>query len=51
LLPLTLDGARPGVLLQPPKLGEHTEELLAGVGYTREQIAALRAAHVIGNGT
>jgi crotonobetainyl-CoA:carnitine CoA-transferase CaiB-like acyl-CoA transferase len=51
LLPVTLDGERPRVRLQPPKLGEHTEELLAGIGYTRAQIAALLADHVIGNST
>jgi crotonobetainyl-CoA:carnitine CoA-transferase CaiB-like acyl-CoA transferase len=51
LLPVTLDGRRPSVRLQPPKLGEHTEELLAEVGYTREQIAALLAHHVIGTAT
>jgi crotonobetainyl-CoA:carnitine CoA-transferase CaiB-like acyl-CoA transferase len=48
LLPVTLNGERPGLRLQPPKVGEHTEELLAGIGYTRAQIAALLADHVIG---
>ena len=32
LLPLTLDGERPGVRLQPPRLGEHTAELLREAG-------------------
>ena len=48
LLPITLGGQRPALRLQPPRLGEHTEELLAEIGYTREQIAALAADHVIG---
>jgi crotonobetainyl-CoA:carnitine CoA-transferase CaiB-like acyl-CoA transferase len=51
LLPITLDGGRPTVRLQPPRLGEHTEELLMQIGYTRGQIAALLADHVIGTAT
>jgi crotonobetainyl-CoA:carnitine CoA-transferase CaiB-like acyl-CoA transferase len=46
LLPLTLGGERPGVRLQPPKLGEHSAELLAELGYGSAQIEALRSANV-----
>lgn len=44
LLPLTLDGKRPGVRLSPPKLGEHNAELLAGLGYDEPEISALSQA-------
>ena len=43
LLPLTLDGVRPGLRLNPPRLGEHTGELLKEVGYSAAQIGALKA--------
>ena len=46
LLPLTLGGERPGVRLQPPKLGEHSPELLAELGYDQAHIEALRSAKV-----
>jgi crotonobetainyl-CoA:carnitine CoA-transferase CaiB-like acyl-CoA transferase len=41
LLPLTLDGHRPSVRCSPPKLGEHSAELLSELGYTEAQIRAL----------
>lgn len=41
LLPLTLDGYRPGVRCSPPKLGEHSAELLSELGYTEAQIRTL----------
>jgi crotonobetainyl-CoA:carnitine CoA-transferase CaiB-like acyl-CoA transferase len=43
LFPLTLDGQRPGVRLHPPKMGEHTTELLGQLGYDAKQIDALRS--------
>ena len=33
LMPLTLDGQRPGVRLNPPRLGEHSHALLRELGY------------------
>ena len=41
LLPLTLDGARPGVRLSPPTLGQHNHEVLASLGYSDAQIEAM----------
>ncbi|MDM0051048.1 CaiB/BaiF CoA-transferase family protein [Variovorax sp. J22R115] len=46
LMPFTLGGERPGIRLQPPLLGEHTDALLREVGYTDAQIAALKSHDV-----
>ncbi|RZJ08333.1 MAG: CoA transferase [Acidovorax sp.] len=43
LLPLALDGQRPGVRLSPPQVGEHNAELLAELGYDAIKIEALSA--------
>ena len=43
LMPITLGGDRPGLRTNPPQLGEHTDALLAEVGYTSAQIEALRS--------
>jgi crotonobetainyl-CoA:carnitine CoA-transferase CaiB-like acyl-CoA transferase len=47
LFPFTLDGERLPVRLQPPRLGEHTNELLRAVGYSDEQLRELRARGII----
>ena len=47
LLPLMLDGQRPGVRLNPPKLGEHNEEILLSLGYSEEQIRQMIKANII----
>jgi crotonobetainyl-CoA:carnitine CoA-transferase CaiB-like acyl-CoA transferase len=48
LLPLTLDGQRAGVRLQPPRLGEHTDPLLRELGYGPAEIESLRERRIAG---
>ena len=48
LLPITLDGQRPPLRLDPPRLGQHGDELLHALGYRDGEIADLRAAGVLG---
>ncbi|MFW7341534.1 CaiB/BaiF CoA-transferase family protein [Pollutimonas sp. H1-120] len=45
LLPLSMSGERLGVRLNPPALGQHTGELLARLGYSKEE-----AEHLIAQG-
>ncbi len=46
LMPITLSGERPGVRSNPPRLGQHTDTLLLELGYTSQDIEALKKAHV-----
>lgn len=46
--PVIFDGERLGVRRPSPRLGEHTEELLASVGCSAAEIAALREMGAIG---
>ncbi len=41
LFPFTMGGQRLGVRLQPPRMGQHTRELLLGLGYTAAQVDGL----------
>jgi formyl-CoA transferase len=45
--PVLIDGAREERTLPAPTLGEHTDEVLAELGYDGDRIAELRAASVI----
>ena len=47
LLPLTLGGERPGVRLNPPRLGEHTRGLLQELGYGEADIEALQGGKIV----
>jgi len=43
LFPFTMDGQRLGVRLQPPRKGEHTVELLRGLGYSADECVVLQS--------
>jgi crotonobetainyl-CoA:carnitine CoA-transferase CaiB-like acyl-CoA transferase len=47
LLPLTLDGQRLGLRLDPPRLGQHGRELLESLGYGEVEIKAMVDAGVV----
>ena len=47
LLPFTLDGKRLGVRMNPPTKGQHTDDVLAGLGYDAAQIEAMRVNAVV----
>jgi crotonobetainyl-CoA:carnitine CoA-transferase CaiB-like acyl-CoA transferase len=45
--PLHLSSTNAAVTADPPALGEHTAEILDGLGYNAVRVAELRAAGVI----
>jgi crotonobetainyl-CoA:carnitine CoA-transferase CaiB-like acyl-CoA transferase len=47
LLPMTLGSRRLGVRLNPPRIGEHTRELLASIGFNEPAIARLYAERAV----
>jgi crotonobetainyl-CoA:carnitine CoA-transferase CaiB-like acyl-CoA transferase len=47
LFPITLEGERLGVRLDPPKLGEHSRELLGSLGLDAAEIDALFADRIV----
>jgi crotonobetainyl-CoA:carnitine CoA-transferase CaiB-like acyl-CoA transferase len=46
-LPIELDGERPGLYRQPPRIGEHTREVLAAAGLSEREVAALEEQGVV----
>lgn len=50
-VPFTVQGAEPGPHRRAPELGEHSREVLAGLGYSDEQIGALVERGVTGGPT
>jgi crotonobetainyl-CoA:carnitine CoA-transferase CaiB-like acyl-CoA transferase len=48
LFPITLEGSRLGVRLNPPRRGEHADELLRSIGCSEAQINALRRDAAVG---
>ncbi len=47
LFPITMDGQRLGVRLDPPRLGDHSRELLASAGYDQRAIDELLARAIV----
>ncbi|WP_159914015.1 CaiB/BaiF CoA-transferase family protein [Pantoea sp. 18069] len=43
LLPIRMDGQRPGIRHNPPTLGEHTRQLLESLGYGPDEVTAMEA--------
>ena len=46
-LPVALDGRRLAKRADPPRVGEHARELLAGLGCSREEIDGLRDRGIV----
>ncbi|MEO0981045.1 MAG: CaiB/BaiF CoA-transferase family protein [Pseudomonadota bacterium] len=47
-MPLTLDGARPGLRADPPRAGQHTAEVLQSLGFSGSDIDTLRDDGLVG---
>ncbi|MEZ0300932.1 MAG: CaiB/BaiF CoA transferase family protein [Hyphomicrobiaceae bacterium] len=46
-VPVWLSGTPGAIRRRPPKLGEHTDQILAGLGYSKKAIAGLREKGVV----
>lgn len=53
LMPMSLNGAQPPLRLQPPEVGEHTDALLREIGYSDDDVQAMKAKGITqaGNAT
>jgi len=47
LVPITLDGHRPSIRLDPPKCGEHSRQVLADAGFSGAEVAQWIAEGVV----
>ena len=47
LFPVTMQGQRLGVRLDPPRLGEHTADLLRQLGCSEAEVAALKVRNIV----
>ena len=47
LFPITMDGQRLGVRLNPPTKGEHTQGILEGLGFDARRIESLKASGAV----
>ncbi|MDB5750491.1 MAG: L-carnitine dehydratase/bile acid-inducible protein [Ramlibacter sp.] len=48
LFPITMEGSRLGVRMDPPRIGEHTADLLAELGYDTARVAQLHSRNIVG---
>lgn len=46
-LPVAINGARPGIILNPPRIGEHSHDVLSSLGVSEEEFAELVAAGLV----
>jgi formyl-CoA transferase len=46
--PVKIDGRRAAAHAAPPAVGQHTDEVLADLGYSSNEIAGLRESGVVG---
>jgi len=46
-IPLSIDGERPSLRRDLPKVGEHDDEIARELGYSEAEIAALRSKRII----
>ena len=47
LFPITMQGQRLGVRMDPPRLGQHTLQVLGSIGYEPDQIETLRTQRAV----
>jgi len=48
-LPVSLDGERFGLAMDPPKVGEHNKEVLNSIGLSDDEVDTMQADGLIGS--